>query len=71
MGCTTNFRSRKFLNDPIQTLPSPKKSFVFSPLLSKRIVNSNSRFLQKLGDFHSELNVILESPSDIEVSFLK
>lgn len=71
MGCTTSIRSRKFYNEAKNTLPSPKKPEVFSPLLNPRVIRCNSRFLQKLGDFSSNLFVVIESPSDIESSFLK
>lgn len=69
MGCATVYKSRAFVKDPMNTLSSPKEKVFWYPKVTKKVTSYNqSRFLNKLGEFESNLNVIIESPSDFEVS---
>lgn len=69
MGCATVYKSRVFVKDPMNTLSSPKEKVLWCPKITKQVKSYNeSRFLNRLGEFESNLNVIIESPSDFEIS---
>ena len=69
MGCVISDSSRVKANSPNRTKDSPKSYTIQALRLSSFVRSSSSRFSDKLSTFHSLLDVIHESESNLEISY--
>lgn len=70
MGCVTFKNSRTFYKDPQSTSNMSKDKIYWHPEITRTVITlKKSRFFKKLGSFQRNLSVIVECPSEAEVSF--